>query len=111
MDITVVVVCGRTHGPVRILTPRSMITNKAYYSSTFFAYSICTARVNSFCSAADHAIRTKGLHLTPIYMGYIEYTYYSVPFSISTKTIHYISWAVRYDATRVRLDSGREGVR
>ena len=67
MDITVVVVCGRTHGPVRILTPRSMITNKAYYSSTFSGYSICTARVNSFCSAADHAIRTKGLHLTPIY--------------------------------------------
>ena len=67
MDITVVVVCGRTHVPVRILTPRSMSTNKAYYSSTFFGYSICTARVNSFCSAADDAIRTKGLHLTPIY--------------------------------------------
>ena len=67
MDITVVVVCGRTHGLVRILTPRSMITNKAYYSSTFFGYNICTARVNGFCSAADDAIRTKGLHLTPIY--------------------------------------------
>ena len=67
MDITIVVVRGRTHGLVRILTPRSMITNKAYYSSTFFGYSICTARVNGFCSAADHAIRTKGLHLTPIY--------------------------------------------
>ena len=47
-----------------------MSTNKAYYSSTFFGYSICTARVNCFCrfcSAADDTIRTKGLHLTPIY--------------------------------------------
>ena len=67
MDITVVVVRGRTHGLVRILTPRSMITNKAYYSSTFSDTAYVPRALNGFWSCNSDKRVTSDANIYGVY--------------------------------------------